>query len=205
MGAPVAAAAALGNTRTGRRVLTGAIVVIMLIAAFVTVPLIAIPFAVAGSVASSALTSADGSVPAATGEWGHPLADGYFNGRGFGYNPIAGCSFCSKDHKGYDMTHGCGATVYATGPGTVITAGTYRGYGNTVRIDHGDDLVTLYGHMHWESLVVSEGQTVAAGTPLGTEGNTGKSFGCHLHYEVQKSGTPVDPEQFMAALGLPLK
>ena len=60
--------------------------------------------------------------------------------------------------------------------------------------------------MQWDSLRVSaSAQTVTAGTPLGAEGNTGKSFGCHLHFEVRKSGTPIDPEPFMAALGLPLK
>ena len=90
------------------------------------------------------------------------------------------------------MAQGCGATIYAAGPGEVITAGSYQGYGNTVRIDHGDEIVTLYGHMQWDSLRVSVGQQVTAGTPLGAEGNTGKSFGCHLHFEVRKSGTPVD-------------
>ncbi|MGC5225231.1 M23 family metallopeptidase [Micromonospora sp. DT81.3] len=205
MGAPVAAAAALGNTRTGRRILTGATVTVLLLVAFATAPLIAIPFAVAGTAASSAVTSADAASPAANGQWAYPLAGGYFKGRGFGYNPVSGCSYCSTDHKGYDMAQGCGATVYAAGPGTVLTAGTYQGYGNTVRIDHGDRLITLYAHMQQASLRVIVGQKVVAGTPLGTEGNTGKSFGCHLHYEVQRSGTSVDPQPFMATLGLPLK
>jgi murein DD-endopeptidase MepM/ murein hydrolase activator NlpD len=87
----------------------------------------------------------------------------------------------------------------------VITAGNYQGYGNAVRIDHGNELVTLYGHMQWDSLRVAVGQIVTAGTPIGAEGNTGKSFGCHLHFEVRQSGTPIPPEPLMASLGLPLQ
>jgi len=205
MGAPVAAATALANTRTGRKVLTGVAIVLVLVAALVMTPLIAIPLAVAGSAASTTLASEVGAGPAVNGEWGYPLAGGYSKGRGFGYNPVIGCSYCSIDHQGYDMAQGCGSTIYAAGPGTVLTAGTFQGYGNTVRIDHGDGLITLYGHMQWDTLRVSVGQTVTAGTPIGAEGNTGKSFGCHLHYELRQSGTPIPPEQFMASLGLPLK
>jgi len=204
MGAPVAAAA-LAKTRTGRKALTGAAVAIVIVVAFLLTPLVAIPLAVAGSSASTVATIADAAVPAVSGDWGYPLAGGYSKGRGFGYHPVTGCSYCSTNHQGYDMAQGCGATIYAAGPGEVITAGSYQGYGNTVRIDHGDGVVTLYGHMQWESLRVTVGQQVAAGVPLGAEGNTGKSFGCHLHFEVRKSGSSVDPEPFMAALGLSLK
>lgn len=203
MGAPIAAAAALANTRTGRRIGIGMLLLLALVSAFLLTPLIAIPFAVAGQ--SIAADSARPSALPGDGEWGYPLAGGYFKGRGFGYNPVTGCSYCSTDHMGYDMAQGCGATVYAAGPGRVITAGTYQGYGNAVRIDHADGLVTLYGHMQWNSLRISSGEDIAAGTPLGAEGNTGKSFGCHLHYEVRKDGTPIDPQPFMAGLGLPLK
>ncbi|WP_292836788.1 M23 family metallopeptidase [Microbacterium sp.] len=203
MGAPAIAAAAL-NTRTGRKILVGAIVGIALIVAFLVTPLIAIPFAIVGASASTTETTVGGA-PAVNGDWGYPLAGDYSKGRGFGYNPVIGCGYCSTNHQGYDMAQGCGATIYAAGPGRVITAGTYQGYGNAVRIDHGNEIVTLYGHMQWDSLRVSVGQQVEAGTPIGAEGNTGKSFGCHLHFEVRKSGTPVPPEPFMAALGLPLK
>lgn len=203
MGAPVIAAAAL-HSRTGRKILTGALLIVALVVAFLVTPLIAIPFAVAGGAAGTTPTTVD-AAPAASGEWGYPLSGGYSKGRGFGYNPVIGCSYCSTNHKGYDMAQGCGSTIYAAGPGQVITAGSWQGYGNTVRINHGDELVTLYGHMQWGSLQVSVGEQVAAGTPLGAEGNTGKSFGCHLHFEVQKSGTPVDPEPFMAGVGLQLK
>jgi murein DD-endopeptidase MepM/ murein hydrolase activator NlpD len=204
MGAPVIATAALG-TRTGRKIAAGAVAGIVLVVAFLLTPLVAVPFALAGASINPSAETVKGAAPAVNGDWGYPLAGGYSKGRGFGYNPVNGCGYCSTDHQGYDMAQGCGATVYAAGPGEVITAGTYQGYGNTVRIDHGDGIVTLYGHMQWDSLRVSVGQQVTAGTPLGAEGNTGKSFGCHLHFELRKSGTPVDPQPFMAALGLPLK
>lgn len=203
MGAPVIAAAAL-NSRTGRKILAGALIGFTVVVALLVTPLIAVPFAIAGSAVGGAVTEVD-TAPEVSGEWAFPLAGGYSKGRGFGYNPVQGCGYCSTNHQGYDMAQGCGATIFAAGPGEVVTAGSYQGYGNTVRIDHGGEIVTLYGHLQWDSLRVSVGQQVTAGAPLGAEGNTGKSFGCHLHFEVRKSGTAVAPEPFMAGLGLPLK
>lgn len=203
MGAPVAAAAALANTKSGRRIVAGALLFVVLTGGLLVTPLIAIPFAVAGKSAASAIDNRPAVV--ANGAWGYPLAGDYSKGRGFGYHPVTDCSYCSTNHQGYDMAQSCGATIYAAGPGRVITAGSYQGYGNAVRIDHGGGLVTLYGHMQWESLRVAVGAIVAEGTPLGAEGNTGKSFGCHLHFEVRRNGVPIDPQPFMAALGLPLK
>lgn len=203
MGAPVAAATVLAQSRTVRKALIGVLIVMLTVSALVLTPLMAIPFATLGS-AVAADRPHQGDVPVASGEWGYPLAGEYSKGRGFGYNPVAGCSYCSTDHQGYDMAQGCGSTVFAAGPGRVITAGAYQGYGNTVRIDHGDGLVTLYGHMQWNSLRTTVGDSVTAGTPLGAEGNTGKSFGCHLHFEVISNDTSVDPQPFMASRGLPL-
>lgn len=201
MGAPVIAAAAL-TTRTGRRILTGVLVGILLVVGFLITPLVAIPFAIAGAAGNNSRTT--DAAPVASGDWGYPLAGRYFKGRGFGWNPVHGCSFCSKDHKGYDMSQGCGSTIYAAGPGTVVHAGGLGGWGNTVRIEHRDGLHTLYAHMQWGSINVSVDQQVVAGTPLGAEGRTGNSTGCHLHFEVQDGWTAVPTEPFMAALGLPL-
>lgn len=203
MGASVTVAAALANTRTGRKVLIGVLAMILLAVGFVLTPLVAIPLAVAGQ-AATAPEGGPLTAPKASGEWGYPLAGAYSKGRGFGYNPVEGCGFCSTDHKGYDMAQACGSTIYAAGPGRVITAGAFYGWGNTVRIDHGDGLITLYGHMEWGSISVAVGETVTAGTPIGAEGNTGNSFGCHLHYEVLQDDVSIDPQPFMAALGLPL-
>ncbi|WP_164743488.1 M23 family metallopeptidase [Microbacterium sulfonylureivorans] len=179
------------------------VILMLTVSAFLLTPLFAIPFATLGSAVAAAAPER-GTMPAVSGEWGYPLAGDYLKGRGFGYNPVVGCSYCSTDHQGYDMAQGCGSTVFAAGPGRVITAGAYQGYGNAVRIDHGDGLVTLYGHMQWDSLRAAVGDSVTAGTPLGAEGNTGKSFGCHLHFEVISNGISVDPQPFMASRGLPL-
>lgn len=203
MGAPVTTAAALANTRAGRKVLIGILFLILLAVGLAVTPLVAIPLAVAGQAVPVAATDPL-TAPKTGGDWGYPLAGSYSKGRGFGYNPVEGCGFCSTQHKGYDMAQGCGSTIYAAGPGKVITAGALSGWGNTVRIDHGDELVTLYGHMEWGSLRVAVGQAVTAGTPIGAEGNTGRSFGCHLHYEVLLGEASIDPQPFMAALGLPL-
>ncbi|WP_439593801.1 M23 family metallopeptidase [Microbacterium sp.] len=202
MGAPVAAIAALAKTRTGQRIALGILLFVLLVNAILLTPLIAIPFAVAGQSVTTAVTA--GAGPVVVGDWGYPLAGRYTKGRGFGRNPVIGCSYCSVNHQGYDMAQGCGSTIYAAGPGTVITAGTYSGYGVSVRIDHGDSLITLYGHMITGSLLVHEGDQVTAGTPIGAEGNTGRSFGCHLHFEVTYQSRTIDPQPFMAARGLPL-
>ncbi len=207
MGAPAVVAGAALKTRTGRRLLVGILVVLAVVNFFLLTPLSAIPFAVAGQAASSVSSGHIGASagPMVQGDWGYPLAGAYTKGRGFGPNPVHGCSYCTEFHPGYDMSQACGATIYAAGPGVVVTAGQFQGYGNAVRIDHGGGLQTLYGHMAWRSLRVSVGQHVTAGTPLGAEGDTGHSFGCHLHFEIRLRGTPIDPEPFMAARGLPLK
>lgn len=203
MGAP-AVASALANTRTGRKAITALVILLVLANAAIFTSLIAVPMAVVGQ-ASAAQDSSDGAVPAMKGDWGYPLAGGYSTGRGFGYYPVKGCAYCPSNHLGYDMDQPCGATVHAAGSGTVITAGPMPGWGNTVRIDHGDGLITLYGHLRWHSQVVAVGDRVTAGNALGSEGSTGKSTGCHLHFEVQLNGIAIDPEPFMAARGLPLR
>lgn len=205
MGVPAFAITALARSRTARRVVMMLFAAVTLLAFFALAPLAMVPLALAGYSMAPTSAVATASLPAASGDWGYPLAGDYFKGRGYGYNPVNGCSYCSTDHEGYDMAQGCGSTIYAAGPGTVITAGEFYGWGNTVRVDHGGGLVSLYGHMQWDSLRVSVGDPVTAGSPLGSEGNTGRSFGCHLHYEVQRDGIAIDPEPFMTALGLPLK
>lgn len=204
MPAPAAAVTALAGTRTGRKVVVGILIALLLITAIALTPLIAIPFAVVGASAGVPAAHAPGGGPAVKGEWGYPLAGPYTKGRGFGYGPVIGCSYCPAQHRGYDMAQACGSTIYAAGPGHVITAGVYLDYGNTVRIDHGDGLVTIYGHMQWDSIRVQVGDPVTAGTALGAEGNTGRSFGCHLHFEVRDHDVRLDPQPFMAARGLPL-
>lgn len=206
MGAPLLVTATLARSRFGRRLATTFFAVLAMVALFALAPLAVIPIAVSGFALPTGETgNVDPATPAANGEWSYPLAGEYHKGRGFGHNPVHGCSYCSTNHKGYDMAQGCGSTIYAAGPGTVIVAGPHHGWGNTVRIDHGNGLETLYGHMQWGSIRVAVGEELAAGIPLGSEGNTGRSHGCHLHFEVRENGTAINPEPFMAALGLPLK
>lgn len=200
MPAPVLVAAAV-SSKTVRRLVMAVIALVVVLTLAVLSPLLAVP----AMLAAQGSTGAVGGQPTVVGEWGYPLAGDYFKGDGFGPRLVEGCAYCSTDHKGYDMAQACGATIYAAGPGTVIHAGAWGGFGNAVEIDHGGGVVTIYGHMMWNSLMVSEGMTVVAGTHLGLEGTTGVSTGCHLHFEIRVNGTPVDPEPFMAARGLPLK
>lgn len=138
----------------------------------------------------------DGPPPnVGTDGWVSPVAPGTVSSSEYG--PRDG-----KQHEGIDLPQGCGATIYAAHPGTVRVAGSYYGYGNAVIIDHGDGSSTLYGHMPWGEQKVSQGDTVTAGQPIGVEGNTGKSFGCHLHFEVWINDAKVDPRPFMAARGI---
>lgn len=191
---------AAARSKTVRRLVGVVLALVVVTVAGVLTPLIAVPTVLAGT----GFGGMNGR-PMIVGEWGYPLAGDYFKGRGFGWHPVEGCAYCSSDHKGYDMDEDCGATIYAAGPGTVLRAGAWGGFGNAVQIDHGGGVTTIYGHMMWDSLSVQKGTTVVAGTPLGLEGTTGVSTGCHLHFEIRVDGTPVGPEPFMAARGLPLK
>ena len=207
MGAPVAVAAALANTRTGRKIAIGAVVILVVVTFAVLTPLFAIPMMIAGQSASAAVEQhGTAALPAASGEWGYPLAGPYSVGRGYGYNPVEGCSYCNSDHRGFDMDQPCGATIFAAGLGTVVQSGPLAGgWGNAITSDHGGGLQTRYAHLQWGSQLVQAGDAVHAGTPIGAEGSTGDSTGCHLHYEVIQDGVRVDPEPYMAALGLPLR
>ena len=100
-------------------------------------------------------------------------------------------------HPGVDLVQAYGAEIKATAMGRVIHAGPMGGYGNAVDIDHGNGIVTRYGHM--SEVIASEGQVVKAGDAIGRIGSTGRSTGPHLHYEVRLDGEPVDPERFLGA------
>lgn len=94
-------------------------------------------------------------------------------------------------HTGVDIAAPRGANFVAAESGTVIVAGVFGGYGNTVIINHGGGITTLYGH--GTTILVSVGQYVTKGTPVLTVGSSGNSTGPHAHFEVRKNGTPVDP------------
>ncbi|MBO4666434.1 MAG: M23 family metallopeptidase [Paludibacteraceae bacterium] len=97
-------------------------------------------------------------------------------------------------HTGMDFTAPTGTDVYATGNGTVTFVGWKQGYGNTVVIEHGFGYSTLYAHLYKQ--LVRVGQKVKRGDVIALVGNTGKSTGPHLHYEVRQQNHPIDPRNF---------
>jgi len=97
-------------------------------------------------------------------------------------------------HYGVDFTAPTGTEIFATGNGTISSAGWEQGFGNTIRIDHGFGYVTLYAHL--SRMLVRPGQQVTRGEVIGLVGSTGRSFGPHLHYEVHFRGVPQNPENF---------
>ena len=102
-------------------------------------------------------------------------------------------------HKGIDFAADHGAEVFAPGDGVVIFSGNRgshgEGYGNTVVIDHGYGIQTHFAHLSAHK--VNVGQKVVRGQAIGSVGNSGRSTGPHLHYEVRVLGVPEDPENFI--------
>ncbi len=98
-------------------------------------------------------------------------------------------------HEGIDISAAPGAPVRATAAGIVTTAGWSGGLGRSVSVTHGYGLNTRYGHL--SEVAVREGQRVRRGDVIGYVGNTGRSTGYHLHYEVRQNGEPVNPVGFI--------
>ena len=106
-------------------------------------------------------------------------------------------------HKGVDIGSPNGTPVHAPADGRVIKAGPGTGYGREIEIDHGNGVVTLYGHLSGYN--VTAGEQVVKGQVIGYVGHSGRTTGSHLHYEVQVRGTAVNPHKYlrttMAQLG----
>ena len=147
--------------------------------------------------AAAAGGSGGGGSANASGSFMWPVASYVYVSSRFGLrvHPITGQK---KSHTGIDIASNQGTAVYASDGGSVTLAGWNGGYGNCIMIDHGNGYVTLYGHL--SSISVSVGQTVSQGTTIGAVGSTGNSTGPHLHFEVLKNGTRIDPEQFFSGL-----
>ncbi len=151
----------------------------------------------AAAAAAAAGGSSGGGSANASGSFLWPVASYVYVSSRFGLrvHPITGKT---KSHTGIDIASNQGTAVYASDGGTVTLAGWNGGYGNCIMIDHGNGYVTLYGHL--SSISVSVGQTVSQGATIGAVGSTGNSTGPHLHFEVLKNGTRIDPEQFFSGL-----
>jgi murein DD-endopeptidase MepM/ murein hydrolase activator NlpD len=100
-------------------------------------------------------------------------------------------------HTGTDLAGAYGTPIYATADGVVVESGWSNGYGRTVKIRHAFGLETLYGHL--SQIRADVGQRVSRGDWIGDMGNSGRSTGTHLHYEVRIGGTPVNPMTFIKA------
>ncbi|MEQ1630296.1 MAG: peptidoglycan DD-metalloendopeptidase family protein [Gallionella sp.] len=100
-------------------------------------------------------------------------------------------------HAGLDVAVDRGTTVMASGAGTVLAVGDYFFNGNTIFLDHGNGLITMYCHL--DRMDVQVGEVVAKGQPIGLSGMTGRATGPHLHWSVVLNGTMVDPELFIPA------
>ena len=98
-------------------------------------------------------------------------------------------------HKGIDFAGKSGADVLAVADGIVIAAVKRSGYGNLVEVDHGNGYVTRYGHN--KSFNVNSGQVVKRGDVIAAIGNTGRSTGPHVHFEVLKDGRQINPKKFL--------
>ena len=114
-----------------------------------------------------------------------------FGGRN---DPINGSA---RMHEGQDLAGDYGSSIYATADGTVTFAGWENGYGRLIKIRHAFGIETRYGHL--SQIEVDVGQKVSRGEKIGDMGNSGRSTGTHLHYEVRLSGTAVNPMTFIRA------
>jgi murein DD-endopeptidase MepM/ murein hydrolase activator NlpD len=98
-------------------------------------------------------------------------------------------------HRGVDISSEIGTRIIAPADGVVRFADFMNGYGRTVLLDHGNGITTLYGHM--SGFAVSAGQVVHRGDTVGYVGQSGRSTGPHLHYEVRIFDTPVNPRKYL--------
>lgn len=124
---------------------------------------------------------------AATGSFGRPISGGtissYFGQR------------WGELHQGLDIAAPKGTTIYASDGGTVEIADWSGSYGKLVTINHGNGLVSYYGHC--SEIYVTSGQKVAKGEKIAAVGSTGNSTGNHVHFEIRKDGTPVNPLNYL--------
>jgi murein DD-endopeptidase MepM/ murein hydrolase activator NlpD len=137
---------------------------------------------------------------AAPGAFVKPVSGAWIS-QGFGctsfdFEPVdRGCP-SGHWHSGVDLACTRGTPVRATLAGVALVTASLSGYGLHVVVDHGGGLTSLYGHL--DTVAVSTGTYVDAGTVVGTVGSTGNSTGAHLHFEIRRDGVAEDPRLDMA-------
>lgn len=140
-----------------------------------------------GTYTAKPSSSSSSTALVGNGQFSWPVNGGYISDT-FGSN---------RNHKGIDIAAPSGTAIYAAADGVVIYSGwDSGGYGNCIRIDHGNGYVTVYAHN--SSMSVSVGQTVTRGEYIGGVGTTGDSTGNHCHFEVRCNGIPYNPANYIS-------
>ena len=122
-----------------------------------------------------------------------PIEGGWYSSNfGWRIDPFSGVR---AFHEGMDFMAEIGTAIHAAAGGVVIYSDFHPQYGNMIEIDHGNDLVTRYAHASKRG--VKTGDVVLSGSKIGEVGNTGRSTGAHLHFEVRQRGAPVNPARFL--------
>jgi murein DD-endopeptidase MepM/ murein hydrolase activator NlpD len=123
-----------------------------------------------------------------------PVTGGYYSSNyGYRLDPITGHS---EFHTGVDIVAGIGTKVMAAAGGVVSYSGTMPEYGNVVDVDHDNGLTSRYAHL--SKRLVKAGDVVMKGQLIALVGNTGRTTGPHLHFEVREKGIPLNPNKFLA-------
>lgn len=122
--------------------------------------------------------------------WVHPCPGYTYISTEFGYS-----SWHGRWHNGTDLAAPQGTPILACGSGTVTYVGWYGGGGNSVIVNHGGGVSTIY--MHMSSQAAHQGQSVSPGTVIGYVGSTGNSSGPHLHFQVEVNGTPTNARNYI--------
>ena len=123
-----------------------------------------------------------------------PVTGGYYSSNyGYRLDPITGHS---EFHTGVDIVAGIGTKVVAAAGGVVSYSGTMPEYGNVVDVDHDNGLTSRYAHL--SKRLVKVGDVVMKGQLIALVGNTGRTTGPHLHFEVREKGIPLNPNKFLA-------
>jgi murein DD-endopeptidase MepM/ murein hydrolase activator NlpD len=100
-------------------------------------------------------------------------------------------------HTGLDFPAEPGTPIFAAAGGVVVTQEYHPQYGKIIEVDHGNDLITRYAHS--SRVWVKKGDLIKRGQLIAEVGNTGRSTGAHLHFEVLVQGVPQDPQKFLNA------